>query len=324
MIDIVYPLIKAKLLGKKIPYIVELYITNKCNMNCKYCYVKKTSKELTTEEWIARIDQLYSLGTRVFSILGGEPLLKKGIDRIINHILEKKCICNLITNGTNIHKHIDTIKDIGRVFVSYPNEIDRKPGTKNRILDNIEMALSKGIKVSLIFTVTKNNIKEYRPALEYARKIGAKILPAECVGGYEDALSMEETFRFWEQTKEYKKEYPIIKPTHIINRMLKTSIRHDEYIYNRCVGYPKCQFGRYMCIVLPDGTYDSCCMKYGKYKAVTWEDLINKRHCDICRNLLQNTTNETIGLDYETIKIILKEWTDERKSQEDKKRAKEK
>ena len=91
---------------------LELLVTNNCNFDCKYCYVKKNSKDMTFKIAKTAIDyhfkdidpQKYGY---VITFLGGEPLLKyrliKKIIRYCEEIAQKHKIriwYQLTTNGS--------------------------------------------------------------------------------------------------------------------------------------------------------------------------------------------------------------------------------
>lgn len=85
------------------PLVLRLRITNRCNLNCHFCYVgeslnKKSPETLLISEW-AQIIKNIPRHTLV-DITGGEPFLAPGFPEIINMLLEKKCKIALITNGT--------------------------------------------------------------------------------------------------------------------------------------------------------------------------------------------------------------------------------
>jgi len=73
--------LKARTLGRRIPLYVGFFITQKCNLNCIYCFPdspnRKNETEFSTEEIFRIVDELYAMGTRYITILGGEPLIRK-------------------------------------------------------------------------------------------------------------------------------------------------------------------------------------------------------------------------------------------------------
>ncbi|MFR4162831.1 MAG: radical SAM protein [Paraclostridium sordellii] len=76
-------------------------ITNKCNLRCKHCYnseeLELNNPELTLSECLSIINKLPKNSKIHF--LGGEPLLKKGLEDIIALISKKKLTYSMTTNG---------------------------------------------------------------------------------------------------------------------------------------------------------------------------------------------------------------------------------
>jgi MoaA/NifB/PqqE/SkfB family radical SAM enzyme len=78
-------------------------VTSKCNLRCKHCYFfsydQEKQKELTDEEWLARIKTMQE-GPRPFyscTWVGGEPLLRKGLIEKGRHYFKAN---RVVTNGT--------------------------------------------------------------------------------------------------------------------------------------------------------------------------------------------------------------------------------
>lgn len=92
---------------------IEMIITNKCNLRCRYCsnliphYTAGSHETLdTVKKWI---DLICERATKVFrlKIHGGEPLLHPDLARIIKHACSKENIVDvrISTNGTIVPSH---------------------------------------------------------------------------------------------------------------------------------------------------------------------------------------------------------------------------
>ena len=65
-----------------IPSLVSWNLTKKCNLQCPHCYLsagRAADRELTTDECLALLDEMRTLGTEMLILTGGEPLLRKDI-----------------------------------------------------------------------------------------------------------------------------------------------------------------------------------------------------------------------------------------------------
>ena len=113
-------LVKGRVLKKRIPLTVSLTITNRCNYKCIYCYgeyFNRKDDDVPTEVWIDLVNELADMGTRMIHLGGGEPLLNKDFDKIIDAVKDRHMICRINTNGKLIPKYIDRLKRIDSVCV---------------------------------------------------------------------------------------------------------------------------------------------------------------------------------------------------------------
>ena len=93
--------------GHVLPYHLQLYPTNRCNLNCAFCSCSERDKrqELSIQEITKILAAFQRLGTRACTITGGgEPLLHSHFNDILvaaefNHIK-----VGLVTNGTVIDR----------------------------------------------------------------------------------------------------------------------------------------------------------------------------------------------------------------------------
>ena len=175
------PIIK----NRQLLNLVQLSISSKCNLNCKYCYAtdreELTFPNMTINDYQRVIDEICSINPKVsFTITGGEPLVNKDCFDIAHYINKKGCRVDLLTNGTlisedNIHK----IKEFfWRVTISVDgsskekHEKFRGTNTYDKTLKAIDLLNAYSIPFSLSMTVNKLNIDDVG---DMARKYGNKL-----------------------------------------------------------------------------------------------------------------------------------------------------
>ncbi len=84
----------------------NLHLTNRCNYNCKYCFGKFDSEELPLSSSMAVIDNIADYFRRSgiengdINLAGGEPLLYRALDDIIDHAREHEISVSIVTNGS--------------------------------------------------------------------------------------------------------------------------------------------------------------------------------------------------------------------------------
>ena len=84
------------------PVTAELYLTEQCNLHCRYCYVDHRAPHagLSTAQWIRVLDELAAM--QVCSVLfsGGEPLQRNDFLLLLQGAVERRMRFTLTTNGT--------------------------------------------------------------------------------------------------------------------------------------------------------------------------------------------------------------------------------
>lgn len=79
-----------KFFNKRIPAVVTVGITKKCQCKCTHCsaeyHMNSPEKELTTQEFIHAIKESINLGVTNVIFVGGEPLLNRNLELIIESI----------------------------------------------------------------------------------------------------------------------------------------------------------------------------------------------------------------------------------------------
>lgn len=82
------------------PAWVHLWVTDRCNESCSYCYVKdnasKNPDTSTVKEWINHADDL---GSAVIAFMGGEPTLREDLKELVGYADSKNIITYLTSNG---------------------------------------------------------------------------------------------------------------------------------------------------------------------------------------------------------------------------------
>ena len=103
---------QKKLSDFRIPLEGHLDLTYRCNNNCRHCWLRippgdtEQDKELSFDEIKNIVDHARALGTRRWSISGGEPLLRPDFPEIFDYLTRKAISYTLNSNGTLITPEI--------------------------------------------------------------------------------------------------------------------------------------------------------------------------------------------------------------------------
>ncbi|MBR5992989.1 MAG: PqqD family peptide modification chaperone [Lachnospiraceae bacterium] len=127
-----------------------LHITNRCNLNCPYCYkdANSNAKELSKEDIFRIIDELVRLGFKEFIFSGGEPTIRLDLFEILETVHEKypDCRYNLITNGTTdldeaqIDIMVKTLSNIQISIDSYDERVNQKTRGSGSLAKVVELS----------------------------------------------------------------------------------------------------------------------------------------------------------------------------------------
>lgn len=170
---------------------LRISVTDRCNFRCVYCMPEtdgkkygfmKKSKLMTFEETVRLARIFVSLGVRKIRLTGGEPLLRKDIDRLVRMLsgIEGLKDLSLTTNGYLLKSLAPRLKEAGihRINVSLDaldeetfsavNGTGAKPGV---VLEGIDAALKCGITVKVNMVVKKGmNEREILPMARYFKE----------------------------------------------------------------------------------------------------------------------------------------------------------
>ena len=115
---------------------LRISVTDRCNFRCTYCMPKEvfdknypylSHQELLSFEEIARLSTIFaSLGVEKIRLTGGEPLLRKNLEILVEMLAKirttdgKPLVLTLTTNGSILHKKAALLKAAGldRITVS--------------------------------------------------------------------------------------------------------------------------------------------------------------------------------------------------------------
>lgn len=157
---------------------LDLQITGKCNLNCKFCCgAPKNIENANFDDVKKVIDKLASLNVYRIVVTGGEPLIYPYFDQLIKYIKDKNIEIYLSTNAYFLDQHIDVItENVSCVGLpldgSYPElceDMSRKSDQIKVTTSAIEKIKSKNpnILIKIGTVVSKKNIND----LENIKKI---------------------------------------------------------------------------------------------------------------------------------------------------------
>ena len=222
---------------------LRLSVTDRCNLRCQYCmpeedYVWLPREDILHFEEVARlVDVFANLGVDKVRLTGGEPLLRKDLDRLVSLLAANPRIKDLAmtTNGVLLAEQATALRAAGlhRVTVSLDTlRPERFKALTRRdslvqVLEGIE-AVGKvgwpGLKLDTV-VMRGTNDDELADLIEYGRKVSAEARFIEYmdVGGATH-WSMDRVLSRAEMLARIGARYGVIEPV-----IEETSAPADRY-----------------------------------------------------------------------------------------------
>ena len=146
---------------------LELIMTDRCNLQCKHCYLGETRHQDLPFETIHKIAEEFEeiQGLRLL-LSGGEPLLHPGFWKINDLLGGYEFRSVLLSNGTLITKAVARKLRVQEVQISLDgmkdgHEAIRGRGSFQKALKAIEHLQESGIRVSVATMIHKKNMGEF-------------------------------------------------------------------------------------------------------------------------------------------------------------------
>ena len=258
------------------PLVALLFLTSRCNLNCNYCFAEHRGEfeDLSVEQWKGIIDELKQRGTKLVFLMGGEPLLYKGVEEIIEYTKEKGIQCHLTTNGVLIPQFVKALRKVDLLMVSLDgskkgNDLNRGTGSFEKITRGIGVAKENNIPVRINCVLTKNNVEDVEWLLDYAEKNDAYVgftIPARCSAldsMSDEVLSDKEIIAIHNRLLELKKAgRKITLSERSIMHILNYPKHFHELVYK---SEPNCReisgeccYGRYIIFIDAEGSIYPC------------------------------------------------------------------
>ncbi|WMJ77207.1 MULTISPECIES: radical SAM/SPASM domain-containing protein [unclassified Sedimentibacter] len=176
---------------------ISLFLTNNCNLRCKYCYEKNLYKTNNMSKDVVKssVDLLFNnldeKTVPTISLFGGEPLLNiELIEYIKSYVKLQKlsnCRFSITTNGTVMNNKIySLLNDLGtKIMLSldgskekqdYNRKFENGIGSYDKVKSNIDEYLQQDMSDIVIRnTITKNDV-DYKNTYDFFKTSGYKNL----------------------------------------------------------------------------------------------------------------------------------------------------
>jgi cyclic pyranopterin phosphate synthase len=170
---------------------LRLSVTDRCNLRCQYCMPEEEyvwlprADMLSFEEMGHLVDVFADLGVDKVRLTGGEPLLRRDLDRLVRLLAANPRLRDLAmtTNGVLLAEQADALRAAGlhRITVSLDTlREDRfkaltRRDTHARVLESIEAVAGwPGLKLDTVVMRGVND-DELADLIEYGSRVSAEV-----------------------------------------------------------------------------------------------------------------------------------------------------
>lgn len=167
------------------PYRMDLAVTYRCNNDCSHCYNARARNfpELSTEQWLRIIDQLWALGVPHLVFTGGEATLRIDLPELIRHAESNGQITGLNTNARRLmdERYLQQLVDAGLDHVQITVESCREQvhdemmgakGAFRQTVAGLKNALKNNLYVMTNTTMLHTNVRTIPDTLDFLADLG--------------------------------------------------------------------------------------------------------------------------------------------------------
>ncbi len=156
------------------PRSVDLDITNRCNLRCRYCYhfsgPGDVDQDLHKAEWLRFFQELNRCAVMNVTLAGGEPFFREDLKELIAGIIENRMRFSILSNGTLITDEMAAFLSSTRrcdgvqvsIDGSNPETHDacRGKGNFQKAINGIHHLQKHSVPVQIRVTINRHNVSD--------------------------------------------------------------------------------------------------------------------------------------------------------------------
>ena len=212
---------------------LRISVTDRCNFRCVYCMPRDVFDEnytflpqasLLTFEEIAKLAGVFvSLGVEKIRLTGGEPLVRRDLERLVALLAPLGVDLTLTTNGSMLAKKALALKQAGlkRITVSLDSLDDATFKAMNdadfpvaKVLEGIDVAAAAGLAPIKINMVVKRGVNDHQvlDMARYFRGSGHTVRFIEFMDvGSTNGWRMDDVIPSAEIVRRISAEFPLVQ-----------------------------------------------------------------------------------------------------------------
>jgi len=275
---------------KKSPLYVQFYITARCNLACEQCniiYSDAKHQEMDIDQINKVAENLKIIGVNIVLLIGGEPFIRKDIDKIVKAFTSRNIHVRMQTNGIATEKQLKSCVNYGGKDISISLDT-LEPSLQDEINGGFKKSWTRAINtisnVSNIFpenstaffnsVIMPKNLNQIIKVIKFATKIGwgVSLVPVHVstpdhTMGYRtldydnnvtfDKSNESEIKELIIKLKEIKKDYNLYDSDEYLDDV-------EKFLLNKPVDWRKknndiCDSPNLYFAISPSGSLKTCC-----------------------------------------------------------------
>ncbi|HTZ40892.1 MAG TPA: SynChlorMet cassette radical SAM/SPASM protein ScmE [Syntrophales bacterium] len=158
----------------KTPKKLDIAITNRCNLRCRYCYHFESSEDagedLPLEGWLPFFEELNRCAVMNLTLAGGEPFIREDLREILEGIVRNRMRFSILSNGTLITdemaSYLASTRRCEYVQVSIDGSVPtthdafRGNGSFRKAVEGIRKLQRHGVNIAIRVTIHRKNVHD--------------------------------------------------------------------------------------------------------------------------------------------------------------------
>jgi len=275
---------------KKSPLYVQFYITARCNLACEQCniiYSDAKHQEMDIDQINKVAENLKKIGVNIVLLIGGEPFIRKDIDKIVKAFTSRNIHVRMQTNGIATEKQLKSCVNYGGKDISISldtlesslqDEINggfKKSWTRAiNTISNVSNIFPENSTAFFNSVIMPKNLNQIIKVIKFATKIGwgVSLVPVHVstpdhTMGYRtldydnnvtfDKSNESEIKELIIKLKKIKKDYNLYDSDEYLDDV-------EKFLLNKPVDWRKknndmCDSPNLYFAISPSGTLKTCC-----------------------------------------------------------------
>ena len=165
--------------------VLMLHLLGRCNLECLHCYMEGSphrEEQLPVDSVLSAVGECQALGIETLFLTGGEPLLYRGLDAVLEAAARAGLQTTVCTNGTLITAaRAARFHALGvRINISidgqpeFHDHFRKLAGSFGSAERGVKTAVTCGLPVTIITTISRSNLDSLDFMVNWAADAGAE------------------------------------------------------------------------------------------------------------------------------------------------------